>query len=63
MTEYIYHVYYEGTLDITSDRKLAEDEVCDLASDVIGSDARTQLDHNCGVMNIEVTDVEEVEYE
>ena len=63
MTEYIYHVYYEGTLDITSDKKLTDDEICDLASDVIDSDARTQLNHHCSVMNIEVTDMEEVEYE
>ena len=63
MTEYIYHVYYEGTLDITSEKKLSEDEICDLASDVIDSDARTQLNHHCSVMNIEVTDMEEHEYE
>lgn len=32
-------------------------------TEYIYSDARTQLDHNCGVMNIEVTDMEEYEYE
>lgn len=56
---YIYHVYYEGTLRLYSDTKLEEEDIPDLAFDIIHGDARTRLNHDVSEDNFEIIDVEE----
>lgn len=56
-----YYIYFEGTLEIESEEDLEEEEICEMASDIIYGDARTHLDNNCSIDNIEVIDKEEID--
>lgn len=53
-----YYIYFEGTLEIDSEDKLLEDEIIEMAEDIIYGDARTHLDNHCSIDNIEVVDME-----
>lgn len=55
---YKYTVYFEGTTDVYSEEPLTEEEVFDEADSIISSDARTRLDNDCSIYNMELTDTE-----
>lgn len=56
-----YQIYYEGNLELLSETKLTEDDIPDLAYDIVHGDARTRLDHQCSEDNFEIIDEEEVD--
>lgn len=58
---YKYDVYFEGRTFVYSDVPLEEDEVFDIAGDIIESDARTRLDNDCNILEFELLDTEEVD--
>ena len=58
---YVYEVEYKGTLTIHSDKELTDDEVEELAEDVVHSDAYTRLHHHCGEYEYNIIDVDEEE--
>jgi len=51
-----YQIYFEGSLFVWAEN---EDEAISKADDVIDGDARTHLDHDYSINNIEVIDCEE----
>ena len=53
-----YYIYFEGTLEIDSEDKLTENEIIEMSEDIIYGDARTRLDNDCSIVNIEVVDTE-----
>lgn len=57
---YKYQIHYEGTLELFSETKLTEDDIPDLAYDVIHGDARTRFDHDVCEDNFEIIDEEKV---
>lgn len=56
---YKYQIHYEGNLELYSEVKLTEDDIPDLAHDIIHGDARTRLDHDAWEDNFEIIDEEE----
>lgn len=57
---YKYTIYYEGTLELFSKTKLKEDDIPDLADDIIHGDAYTRLYHDVCEDNFEIIDEEKV---
>ena len=55
---YRYEVYFEGRTYVYSKKKLTEQEVFDEAADIISSDARSRLDNDCNIVNMEILDEE-----
>lgn len=53
-----YYIYFEGTLKIDSEDKLTEEEIIEMSEDIIYGDARTHLDNDCSIDNIEVINME-----
>lgn len=53
-----YYIYFEGTLEMDSEDELTEEEIIEMAEDIIYGDARTHLDNDCFIDNIEVIDME-----
>lgn len=53
---YKYQIHYEGSLELTSETKLTEDDIPDLAFDIIHGDAHTRLEHDAWEDNFEIID-------
>ena len=53
-----YYIYFEGTLEIDAEDELTEEEIIEMSEDIIYRDARTHLDNDCSIDNIEVIDME-----
>ena len=56
-----YYIYFEGTLEVESEEDLNEEEIIEMAEDIIYGDARTHLDNHCSIDNIEIIDEEEID--
>lgn len=53
-----YYIYYEGNLEIEAEDDIDEEELFELATDIIYGDARTRLDNDCSIVNMEIVDKE-----
>lgn len=56
---YKYEIHYEGYVELFSETKLTEEDIPDLAYDIIHGDARTRLEHDAWEDNFEIIDESE----